>query len=132
MQQTLFKQITRDERQEEGRIKWIKSGCKGCWVYPTGTGKTYASIKAIKSFVDKYPTVKFLVIVPTDNLKVQWYQYIDNNGLSLNGEVVIVNTAIKNQYKTDILVIDEAHRVNSSTFRNIFETISYKYVILFY
>lgn len=70
-----------------------------------------------------------MVIVPTDNLKVQWYQYIDNNGLSLNGEVVVVNTAIKNNYKTDILVIDEAHRVNSFTFRNIFETIQYKYVL---
>ena len=129
MQQTLFKQQTRDERQEEARIKWIKSGGKGCWVFPTGVGKTYAAIKAVKSFIDKYSTARFLVIVPTDNLKVQWEQYIDNTGLSLNGEVVIVNTAVKNCYKTDILVIDEAHRVNSSTFRNIFSTIQYKFVL---
>lgn len=38
MQQTLFKQQTRDERQEEARVKWVKSGGKGCWVFPTGVG----------------------------------------------------------------------------------------------
>lgn len=129
MEQTLFKTSTRDERQEEARIKWIKNRCKGCWVFPTGTGKTFAAIKAIKSVIDKYPALRFLVIVPTDNLKIQWEQYFDNNGLSLNGEAVIVNTAIKNQYQTDILVIDECHRVNSTTFRNIFSTIQYKYIL---
>lgn len=127
MIQSLFK--TRDERQEEARIKWIKNKCKGCWVFPTGTGKTYAAIKAVKSVLSKYNSLRFLVIVPTDNLKVQWEQYIDNNGLSLNGQVAIVNTAVKNHYDTDILIIDEAHRVNSLMFRNIFETIHYKYIL---
>lgn len=129
MQQTLFKICTRDERQEEGRIKWIKNKCKGCWVYPTGVGKTYAAIKALKSVIDKYPSMNFLIIVPTDNLKIQWEQYLDSNNLSFNGEVVVINTASKHSYKTDILVIDEAHRVNSTTFRNIFSTIQYKYVL---
>lgn len=107
MQQTLFKICTRDERQEEGRIKWIKNKCKGCWVYPTGVGKTYAAIKALKSVIDKYPSMNFLIIVPTDNLKIQWEQYLDSNNLSFNGEVVVINTASKHNYKTDILVIDK-------------------------
>lgn len=38
MQQTLFKQQTRDERQEECRVKWIKSGGKGTIVASTGFG----------------------------------------------------------------------------------------------
>lgn len=129
MQQTLFKPISRDERQEEARVKWIKNKCKGCWVFPTGTGKTYAAIKAVKSVINKYPLMRFLVIVPTDNLKIQWQQYFDDNGLSLNGEAIIVNTAIKNQYSTDILIIDECHRVNSQNFREIFHTIKYKYIL---
>ena len=120
---------TRDERQEEARIKWIKNKCRGCLVMPTGTGKTFTAIKAIKSIITKYPKIRFLVIVPTDNLKIQWEQYFDNNGLSLNGEAVVVNTAIKHHYVTDILVIDECHRMNSLTFRDIFKTIQYKYIL---
>lgn len=121
--------MTRDERQEIARVKWIKNRCRGTLVQPTGTGKTTTALKAIKSVIDKYPNINFLVVVPTDNLKVQWLQNIDNIGLSLNGDVVVVNTAIKNQYKCDILVIDECHRVNSSCFRDIFSTISYKYIL---
>ena len=120
---------TRDERQEEARVKWIKNKCKGCLVMPTGTGKTYTAIKAIKSIINKYPKMRFLVVVPTDNLKLQWEQYFDNNELTFNGEAVVVNTAIKHHYSTDILVIDECHRVNALTFREIFNTITYKYIL---
>lgn len=120
---------SKDERQEEARVKWIKSRGKGCCVWPTGTGKTICALKIIKSVVDKYPTIKFLIVVPTDNLKIQWEQNIDNFGLSFNGGVLVVNTAIKNNYKCDILVIDECHRVNSLCFRDIFTTIQYKYVL---
>lgn len=34
----LFTPLTRDERQEEARVKWIKNKCKGCLVMPTGVG----------------------------------------------------------------------------------------------
>lgn len=120
---------SKDERQEEARVKWIKNKCKGCLVFPTGVGKTYTAIKCLNSVISKYPKIRFLVIVPTDNLKIQWQEYIDNNGLSLNGEVVIVNTGIKNTYSTDILVIDELHRINSTCFRDIFKTVKYKYIL---
>lgn len=120
---------SRDLRQEQCVKAWLKAKGRGCLVQPTGTGKTVTSLKAIKRVIDNYPHMRFMVVVPTDNLKIQWEQNIDSWGLSLNGEVVIVNTAIKNSYSTDILVIDEAHRVNSTTFRDIFTTIKYKYVL---
>ena len=120
---------SRDLRQEQCVKAWLKSKGKGCLVQPTGTGKTVTSLKVLKTVISKYPQTRFIVIVPTDNLKIQWEQQIDAWGFSLNGEVVIVNTAIKNQYNTDILVIDECHRVNASTFREIFNTIKYKYVL---
>lgn len=120
---------SRDERQELARVKWIKNKCKGTWVFPTGLGKTYTAIKAIKSVLNKYPSLRFIVIVPTENLKIQWEQYFDSNGLTFNGQAIVVNTAIKHTYSTDILVIDEAHRVNAATFRNIFNTIEYKYIL---
>lgn len=123
----LFK--TRDERQEEFRKKWIKNKCKGSIVACTGFGKTRTALKCLKSVINKYPSTNFLIIVPTDNLKIQWEQCIDNNGLSFNGKVVIINTAIKNNYTTDILVLDEAHRFNSKTFRKVFDTVKYKYIL---
>lgn len=120
---------SRDIRQEQCIKAWLKAKAHGSIIQPTGAGKTVTALKALRLFINKYPQIRFLVIVPTDNLKVQWEEQIDNWGFSFNGEVVIVNTAIKNQYTTDILVIDECHRVNSSTFRNIFNTIQYKYVL---
>ena len=114
---------SRDLRQEQCIKAWFKAKGRGCIVQPTGTGKTYTSLKALSIVISKYPQSRFIVIVPTDNLKVQWESQIDTFGLSLNGEVIIVNTAIKNNYTCDILVIDEAHRVNSNTFRDIFKTI---------
>lgn len=120
---------SRDLRQEQCIKRWLQAKGKGCIVQPTGTGKTITCLKALKLVLDKYPERRYIVIVPTDNLKVQWESQLDNWGLSLNGEVIIVNTAIKNNYTTDILVIDEAHRVNSTTFREIFNKIVYKNVI---
>ena len=32
--------MTRDERQELARVKWIKNRCIGTLVQPTGCGKT--------------------------------------------------------------------------------------------
>lgn len=121
--------MTRDERQELARVKWIKNKCKGCIVAATGFGKTNVALKSVKSIIDKYPNIKFLVIVPTDNLKLQWENNIDKFGLTFNSSVEIVNTAIKNQYVTDILVLDECHRFNSTTFRSIFDTIKYRYIL---
>lgn len=120
---------SRDERQEEARIKWVRNKCRGCWVFPTGTGKTYAAIKAIKSIVDKYPSIRFMIVVPTDNLKVQWEQYIDSNGLSLNGFVEIINSVVKHEWNTDILCIDEIHLTPTNVFGKVFSCVKYKYIL---
>ena len=120
---------SRDERQEEARIKWVRNKCRGCWVFPTGTGKTYAAIKAIKSIVNKYPSIRFMIVVPTDNLKVQWEQYIDSNGLSLNGFVEIINSVVKHEWNTDILCIDEIHLTPTNVFGKVFSCVKYKYIL---
>lgn len=120
---------TRDERQEEARVKWIKNKCCGTLVQPTGTGKTVTALKCLKSFISKYPKTRYIVIVPTDNLKDQWYQQLDSWGLSLNGSVLVINSASTHKFETDILVIDECHRCNSDLFRNIFTNIKYKWVL---
>lgn len=103
----LFTPLTRDERQEECRVKWIKNGCKGTIVASTGFGKTRVGLNCIKSFTNKYPDTKIIIIVPTTALKEQWIGIIDSNGLQFNCQVVVINTAIKNKYECDVLVIDE-------------------------
>lgn len=129
MQQTLFKTITRDERQNEARVKWIKNKCKGTFEFATGFGKTFTAIKCIQTIINKYPHMRVLIIVPTDNLKEQWLGHIDYNNLSFNTDVQIVNTVIKHNWKTDILIIDEAHRYASETFKEIFNKVDYKYIL---
>lgn len=129
MQQTLFKPVTRDERQEECRVKWIKNGCKGSIIASTGFGKTRVGLNCIKSFINKYKHTKVIIIVPTTALKEQWTNIIDSNNLSFNCDVIVINTAIKNKYKCDVLVLDEVHRCAADTLKQVFETIEYKYVL---
>lgn len=129
MQESLFKILSRNERQEEGRVKWIKNKCVGCLEYPTGTGKTRTALKCLKSVINKYPQLRILVVVPTENLKEQWIPQLDDWGLGLNSEVQIINTVIKRRWKADILVLDECHRYNSDTFKEVFNRVDYKYVL---
>ena len=129
MQESTFKRTTRDERQEECRVKWIKNKCKGTIVASTGFGKTRVGLNCIKTVLKKYPSIKVIVIVPTTALKEQWLGLLDLNGLSLNCEVLVINTAIKGLYKCDIMVIDEIHRVAADTLKHVFETVNYKYIL---
>lgn len=129
MQQTLFKTVTRDERQNEARVKWFKNRCKGTLVASTGFGKTRVGLNCIKTILNKYPDKRIIIVVPTITLMEQWTTIIDNNNLSFNCEVIVINTAIKNSYTCDILVIDEIHRAAADLLKQVFETIKYKYIL---
>lgn len=129
MQESTFKRTTRDERQEECRVKWIKNKCKGTIVMPTGVGKTRTALKCLKSVINKYPTIRILVVVPTDNLKNQWRQQLDAWGMELTADVQVINTVIKHNWNVDILVLDECHRYNAETFSQVFKTVKYKYIL---
>ena len=70
-------------------------------------GKTKLAIDCFKKVLTKYPTLKAIVVVPTEPLKEQWTNILDSQGLSLNTEVLIINTASKTQHKCDLLILDE-------------------------
>lgn len=129
MQESGFKKVSRDERQEECRRKWILNKCRGTIVASTGFGKTRVGLNCIKTILSKYPSMEVIIVVPTTALREQWYDIIDCNELGLNCEVLVINTAIKNNYKCDILVIDEIHRVAADTLRHVFETVGYRYIL---
>lgn len=91
--------------------------------------KTRIAIKCIQKLLSKYPTISILVLVPTDLLKNQWIQELDTWGLGLNTEVKVMMGASQKEYKCDMLIIDEAHRVNSEVIANTFKVIKYKLVL---
>lgn len=98
--------MTRDERQEVCRKKWILSKCRGTLVQPTGCGKTTSALKCLKSVLNKYPNMRILVVVPTDNLKTQWRKQLDEWGMEFTADVQVINTVIKHIWEIDILVLD--------------------------
>lgn len=128
-QNELFKPLTRTERQKEALHYWIKNSCRGTFEFPTGLGKTFTAIMGIKILVKKYPNLRVIVIVPTELLQQQWKSKLDEQSLSLNCQVLVINTAIKYHYDCDFLVIDEIHRTGADQFSKVFERVKYKYIL---
>lgn len=125
----LFHKITRDERQEECRKKWIKNRCLGTIVAGTGFGKSRVGLNCIKTVLKHFPQYRVLIVVPTETLLKQWYGHIDSNGLGLNCEVKVINTVIKYPAKYDLIVMDECHRYAAQTFVKLFEVIKYQFIL---
>ena len=121
--------MTRTERQQEAVRKWIKNKGKGSIVAMTGFGKSRMALMAVTAVLKKYPYVRILVVVPTEPLKRQWQEHIDNNGLQFNMEVQIINTVIKHNYTCDFLILDEEHRYPAETFSKVFERVKYKLIL---
>lgn len=113
--------MTRNEKQREAVKKWIASGCRGTFAWATGVGKTYGAILAIKSFLTKNKGKNIKVIVPTDQLKVQWALELEKFGLLSDVQVEIINSAIKYSENIDLLILDEVHRYASDSFFKVFE-----------
>lgn len=125
----LFTPLTRDERQDESVKKWLKSGGHNTIVAATGVGKTVIAIKIITKLRSKYPNMSVLVLVPTETLKTQWIEEIDNWGLGFNIEVKVMMGASKKPASCDLLIIDEAHKINSQTICCAFDNIKYKLIL---
>lgn len=121
--------MTRTERQEQCRVSWIKNKCCGTIIAPTGVGKTRIALNCINSVIKKYPSFRVIIVVPTTTLQEQWTTQIDEWGLSLNVEILVINSAIKRESYCDLLVIDEAHRAAADTFQQIFQKIHYRLIL---
>lgn len=113
--------MTRDERQKIGILNWVKAQCRGTLVWATGVGKTLTGIKAIKLYLTKNKDKNIVVIVPTENLKIQWLQSLSKNGLYHEVKVEIINSAIKRNDLINLAVLDECHRYASDEFYQLFD-----------
>src|SRR5690606_14921138 len=71
------------------------------------------------------PNLTCLVTVPSEPLKDQWVLQVIEWDLAKYVDVMIINTAVKQKRKYQLLIIDEVHTTASDTMREIFETVSY-------
>ena len=112
--------MTRGERQALAIQKWKDNKCRGTLVANTGFGKTKTALDAIERVIAKNPTVKVVVVVPTQILQDQWIEKLDKRGLVFNIEVLILNTAAKRPFYCNMLVVDEVHRAAAEELSQMF------------
>ncbi len=125
----LFEPSTRDERQAESVAKWLKNKGRGTLECCTGYGKTRCAFLIIDKLLSKYPTMRILIVVPTELLKVQWAEQIEAKGLQLNVEVSVINSIAKNGAQCDLLIIDEIHTAAANSLVRVFESVKYKLIL---
>lgn len=93
------------------------------------TRKTRIALNLTDAFVTKNPSAQVLIVVPTQVLKDQWIEQIDERGLGLNARVEIINSVIKLKWSCDLLIVDECHRIVSETFVRLFQQVEYKFIL---
>lgn len=118
--------MTRDERQALSIERWKQTGGRSTVVANTGYGKTRVALNVIKRMLQLKTTAAIRVIVPTKVLKDQWEEQIAFNG---NIKVMVINTAVKKPFRCDLLVLDEVHRYNSMTFKELFNKCAYHFIL---
>lgn len=121
--------ITRTERQKECIRKWIDSNGMGTVEAATGFGKTRLTLMLIDKLLKRSSNASVLIVVPTEFLKEQWLDQLDEWKLSDNTRVEIINTVVKKEWTCDLLVIDEVHLVATETYKQVFESVDYKMIL---
>ena len=119
------------EWQEKAFPKWWAKK-QGIVKVVTGGGKTFFAIFCLKKYLEKDPTKKILIIVPSIALLDQWYeslsQSFSDNDIGLNGggeqtsssTKICISTidSLKNiindiNIKETFLIVDECHKIGT-------------------
>ena len=116
------------KRQKQVISKWKAHKAKGTLEAVTGFGKTFVAILVIQEMNLNKPERTARVIVPTNYLRKQWEGLINEFKLK-NVEVLVINTAVKQNITCDLLILDEVHNYVSRTFKTIFRVIKYKFIL---
>ena len=120
----------REWQEKAFPLWWAKK--QGIVKVVTGGGKTFFAIFCLKKYLEKDPTKKILIIVPSIALLDQWYEslsqsFSDNDiGLNGGGEQTNISTKIcistidslKNiindiNVKETFLIVDECHKIGT-------------------
>jgi len=124
------------ETPYDWQIKAVRdlATCKrGLIKTPPGAGKTLVAVLAIQRMLDLTTTGEVIVLVPTTELKTQWYNAINEKIFPPeNRSRIVIETfsmvgRFLKQYpnaemkKFMMAVIDEAHKTHSPVFSNIYK-----------
>lgn len=118
---------SRTLRQQKAVDLWVENKCIGTVNACVGFGKTRIGIMAIRRFLNKNPNKIVIIVVPSDPIRLQWMQELQDNGLS--ADVKTMYDCSRNKYKCDLLVIDEIHKIASEQLINVFNNITYKIIL---
>lgn len=124
-------------RQTEGFEIWRKNKARGGFIYPTGFGKTFIIIMALRHMNEKHPDWNAIIIVPNTNLLNDWENldtgHIKKWGLK-NVRVFVINTFVKyRDWKCDFFAVDEVHRVlneDANQFSLTLSIVQFNYVMV--
>jgi len=116
------------KRQQEVIDKWTQAGRRGTLEAVTGFGKTFVALLILQEMNEKLPTGTSLIVVPTQNLKQQWEDSINEMHIT-NATVMVINSAVKMNHNVDLLILDEIHNYMSEVFRGIFACTDYRYIL---
>lgn len=92
-------------------------------------GKTRVALNLVDAFTTKNPSAQILIVVPTQALKDQWIEQIDDRGLGLNARVEIMNTVIKLDWSCDLLILDEVHLCLAEQMIQVFQKVQYQFIL---
>lgn len=118
---------SRTIRQQTSVDTWVANKCVGTINACVGFGKTRIGIIAIRRFLAKNPSKSVIVVVPSDPIRLQWMQELQNN--NLEAEVKTMYDCSRNKYKCTLLIIDEIHKIASEQLINVFDNITYKIIL---
>lgn len=124
--------MTRDERQMQLAATVEQNKFNGTIVAATGFGKSRVGLMAIRRLLRLIPNAKILIIVPTIDLLLQWRGLLQTptEMYNTNIDVMVINTAYKEERYYDFYILDEAHRYGAPEFSKIFQSIKDKPTLL--
>jgi len=119
-------------RQLRSVVKWKNRGCRGSLEAATAFGKTFVARIALgkieKKIKESGGNFKVHVIVPRKVLKDQWEKELSHFS-SLNIEVYVINTYVKNYSNNcDLIILDEMHLFASDVF-SLWSKSTYKWIL---
>ncbi len=110
-------------------VRWANQRYRGTSEAATGSGKSRIGIHAIRMLRRNDDSRRVIVVVPTRVLKTQWENELRKWRLSENTEVWVINSIIKGLHATDLLILDEIHRMAADTFSQVFANVTYSFVL---